>query len=115
MRIESYGSVKVYWPEYTREELIELLREKVPALNRVLPLRRVTLFGSWSRDQATAFSDVDVLVVYAGAPREDAYRLASDTLHVEGLEAHVYGEDEATAIAPTLEKMTACGVDLLPA
>jgi uncharacterized protein len=113
MRTESYGSVKVYWPEFTRDELIAQLREKAPALAAQLPLNRVTLFGSWAHNQATAFSDVGVLVVYAGPPRDDAYKLACNALHVEGLEAHVYSEQEAEPLAATLERMTAGSVDLL--
>lgn len=106
-------SVRIFSPRHSREELIERLRGHVPALARALPLRRVVLFGSWAAGRATAFSDIDLLVVHAGAPRDDAYALVRKLVPIRGLEAHVYSEDEAAALAPTLERMTREGVSLM--
>ncbi len=114
MPTRSFGSVKVFYPEYSRDELIERLREGVRRLAAVLPLKRAVLFGSWSRGRATAFSDVDLLVVYAGEPREDAFRLVLSTLNLRGLEPHVYAEDEAKSLEATLNRMTEDGVVLYP-
>lgn len=118
MRSESSDSVKIFWPPFSRAELILLLRDNVERLASVLPLQRATLFGSWAIGRATAFSDVDVLVVYQGAPRGDAYDIAWKALHphIRGLEVHVYAQSEAEALSPTLERMTRDGVELfLPA
>lgn len=112
MRRESSGSVKIFSPRYDRERLIALLHTRLPALNAVLPLRRAVLFGSWAARRATAFSDVDLLVVYAGPPREDAYRLVRKTIALRGLEPHVYAEEEAQTVRSTLERMTRDGVAL---
>lgn len=112
MRSESSGSVKIFSPPYDRERLIALLRDRLPALNADLPLRSVVLFGSWAVRRATAFSDVDLLVIYAGPARENAYRLVRTTLGLRGLEPHVYSEPEARALGSTLERMTRDGVPL---
>jgi predicted nucleotidyltransferase len=85
----------------------------MPALARELPLRQVVLFGSWSTGRATAFSDVDLLVVYAGPPRDDAYAIVRRVVDQRGLEPHVYAESEADALKPTLDRMTRDGIDLL--
>ncbi len=114
MRIESYGSVKVFWPPYSRDELIEKLRTGIPALAQALPLKRAVLFGSWAKGRATVRSDVDVLVVYKGAPREDAYQIVRRCLDVRGLEPHVYTEDQAAAVCSTLDRMTEVRVPLYP-
>ncbi len=114
MPTRSFGSVRIFSPPYSREELIERLREGVRRLAAVLPLKRAVLFGSWSRGRATAFSDVDLLVVYAGEPRDDAYRLVSSTIKLRGLEPHVYAEDEAQRLEATLQRMTEDGVVLYP-
>ena len=113
MRIESFGSVKIYWPDLNRDELIARLRDQAKALQDRLPMQRLFLFGSWAKAQATAFSDVDVLAVYKGPPREDAYRLVWDTLRVEGLEPHVYSESEAASVASVIDDWATEGVDLL--
>ena len=108
----SSSSVRVFYPRTSRAQIVELLREGLPALAAVLPLKRAVLFGSWARDRATAFSDIDLLIIYAGPPREDAYRLVRRSVQLRGLEPHVYSETEAEGLAPTLERMTRDGIDL---
>ncbi len=71
------------------------------------------LFGSWARGRATVASDVDLLVVYAGRTRADAFRLVKATLDVPGLEPHVYSQDEYERLRGVLEPMTQDGVLLL--
>jgi predicted nucleotidyltransferase len=109
----SSGSVRIFSRPYDREQLIGLLRERVPSLASVLPLSRVVLFGSWAAGRATAFSDIDLLVVYQGPPRADAYRLVRQTVGLRGLEPHVHSEEEAQALAPTLAHMTKDGIELV--
>jgi predicted nucleotidyltransferase len=113
MPTPSSGSLRVFYPRLNREELVAELRRQLPALEAVLPLTRVVLFGSWAGGRATAFSDVDLLVVYAGAAREDANRLIRGTLKLRGLEPHVYTDEEATALRPTIDRMTRDGIRLL--
>ncbi|MCS7256642.1 MAG: nucleotidyltransferase domain-containing protein [Thermomicrobium sp.] len=110
--------MRVSWPELTREELLARLQKAVAALAERLPLERVVLFGSWASGRATVASDVDVLVVYADPPREDAFRLVWQTLVAAGVprpEPHVYAASEAARLAPTLAAMTQCGFVLFPA
>lgn len=113
MREESYGSVKVFWPSHSRESLIAELREGIRMLARQLPLQRAVLFGSWAKGRATAFSDIDVLVVYEDPARADASRLVSQAIRLRGLEAHLYSESEAEQLSDVLERMSRGGVDLL--
>jgi predicted nucleotidyltransferase len=113
MPIRSSGSVKVSYPPTSRAQLVALLRERLPALAAVLPVKRAVLFGSWATDRATAFSDVDLLVVYDGPPRDDAYKTVRRCLDVRGLEPHVYAETEAANLRPTLDRMTRAGISLI--
>lgn len=113
MPSSSSGSVRVFYPRHSREELIELLRAGIRQLGDTLPLRRAVLFGSWASGRATAFSDVDVLVVYADPPRSDAYAKVTAALPVRGLEAHVYAQAEANGVATVIERMVRDGVDLI--
>jgi len=105
--------VKVFYPALSRAQLVGVLRERLPALAAVLSLKRVVLFGSWAKGRATAFSDIDLLVVYAGPPREDAYKLVRRCLDLRGLEPHLYAEAEASNLKPTLDRMTREGISLL--
>lgn len=110
----SSPSVRIFYPRFSREGLLGLLRGRLPVLEARLPLVRVVLFGSWSRGRHTAASDIDLLVVYAGEPRDDAYALVKTTLAIPRLEPHVYTVREAEACGPRLERMTAGGVVLFP-
>jgi predicted nucleotidyltransferase len=94
-------------------QLIETLRGRLAALAAELPIERAVLFGSWAAGRATAFSDIDVLVVYAGPTRDDTYSLVWRALHLRGLELHLYAETEAERLQPTLARMTRDGIDLL--
>jgi predicted nucleotidyltransferase len=86
------------------------LREGVAALREVLPLVRVVLFGSYARGRQTVASDIDLLVVYAGTVRSDAYALIRHTLDLRRLEPHVYAEEEYAQVRETLERMVQDGI-----
>lgn len=105
MRGRSSRSVRVYYPELNREQVIARLTDHLPALAQELPLRRVVLFGSYARGNYTASSDVDVLVVYEGEKRDDAFRVVRKNLPLRGLEPHVYSQKEFVALQETLDKM----------
>lgn len=113
MPSESSGSVRVFSPAYSREELIGWLRERLPTLCAVLPVVRVVLFGSWATGRATAFSDIDLLVVYADPPVADAYQRVRRAVPRRDLEPHVYSASEADALADTIGRMTRQGVSIL--
>jgi hypothetical protein len=105
MRKPSSSSVKVFSPEYTREEVLELLRARIPQLLQNLPVRWVVLFGSYARGNYTAFSDIDVLVVYAGTPRDDAFAIVKRTFGLRGLEPQVLTEEEFQSVWSTWQAM----------
>lgn len=92
-----------------------MLRERLPLLAGRLPLVRVVLFGSWAAGRHTAASDVDLLVVYQGDTREDAFGVVKTSLAIPGLEPHVYTEREVETMRDRLARMTAGGIVLFPA
>lgn len=49
-----------------RDELLAILRAELPRLRRQWPIRSLALFGSVARGDATAASDLDVLVEFDG-------------------------------------------------
>ncbi|MGH9339678.1 MAG: nucleotidyltransferase family protein [Acidobacteriota bacterium] len=111
---ESSSSVKIFSPRYSRQELIERPQERLRLLAGRLPLRRAVLFGSWSQGRATAFSDIDLLLIYDGPPDPQAYSESWRVLDTRGLELHLYSQSEYEAAEPTIEKMSRAGVRLYP-
>lgn len=110
---KSSSSVKVFFPSLDKAAVLRRLREGVPRLDAVLPLRRVVLFGSYARGTHTVASDVDLLVVYRGAARPDAYAAVRRALGLPRLEPHVYAEAEYAAAAATIDRMTDGGEVIL--
>ena len=110
---KSSSSVKVFYPAFSREELLAMLRDRLPALQECLPLKRVTLFGSYAKGRQTVASDIDLLIIYTGQPREDAYALVKRTLNIRRLEPHVYTEAEYALSQITIEQMVQDGIPLL--
>ena len=108
------SSAKVFYPRYKRSELVELLQKRMPLLAAAIPLKRVVLFGSWATGRQTAFSDIDLMVIYAGPSREEAYRLVRQNLNVRGLEPHVFSEEDARESEPTIQRMTREGIVVFP-
>jgi hypothetical protein len=110
--MRSSGSVRIFYPAFDRAGLVRTLQARLDRLGAALPLVRVVLFGSCARGTHTVASDVDLLVVYRGAPRPDAYADVKRALGVPRLEPHLYTEVEYEAARATVDRMTRDGVTL---
>jgi len=110
MPSESSRSAKISWPTRDRDDLVASIQAALPALRDELPVRRVVLFGSHATGRATVASDVDLLVVYEGPPRDDAFATVRKTIPIRGLEPHVYTLDEAAAQEQLLTRMVRDGI-----
>lgn len=111
----SSTSVRIFSPPFDRETLLQVLRQRVEELRGRLPIRRVVLFGSYARGRHTVGSDIDLLIVYAGPARDDAYALVRRTLGLPRLEPHLYTEEEYERLRKTIEAMVADGITIVPA
>ena len=112
MQSGSSTSARVFYPKLNQERIVELLAERLEGLKLNLPLVRVILFGSYAKGNYTVGSDVDLLVVYEGEPRDDAYAIVKKTLDIPRLEPHIYTEGEYRRMKGTLDKMSEDGVVL---
>ena len=114
MQQRSSSSVKVFYPPLDLDGLLALLHQRLPALQGQLPLKRLVLFGSYAKGRQTVASDIDLLVVYAGRPRADAYGLVKRTLNIRRLEPHVYAEEEYEQARMVVERMIRDGISIVP-
>ena len=108
----SSGTVRVYYPRFDKNQLIQRLREELKALEKEIPLLLVVLFGSYAKGNYTVASDVDLLVVYEGENREDAFGIVKKTISVPLLEPHVYSEGEYKELKESIHKMVKDGIVL---
>jgi predicted nucleotidyltransferase len=81
-------------------------------LGRHLPLVRVALCGSYAKGDHGG--KIDLLIIYKGEERADAYPLVKRTLGIPRLEPHLYTEAEYQQAKELLAKMTKGGVVLFP-
>ena len=88
------SQVRVAYPSVTRRQVIEKLRQAYVKLKEKLPVARIILYGSYARDRYTAGSDIDIVVVYEGPPREDAYKLVVEEIGLPRLEPKVYSREQ---------------------
>ncbi|UCE19296.1 MAG: nucleotidyltransferase domain-containing protein [Gemmatimonadota bacterium] len=88
------SSVKVFYPKHNREEIIQFIKDALPKLQEQLSLKLVVLFGSYAKGNYTVASDIDLLIVYSGSNRDDAFALCKRTLGIPRLEPHVYSVKE---------------------
>ena len=109
---KSSGSVQVFYPKYNREEIIQLISSGLAHLEPELPLLLVTLFGSYAQGNYTIASDIDLLVVYRGKKKREAYAVIRRALRIPRLEPHVYSQGEYEKIKDTLQRMTKKGIVL---
>jgi predicted nucleotidyltransferase len=107
---KSSNSVRIFYPKYSKEKAIKKVTENLEVLHRKLPLLLVSLFGSYAKGNYTAASDIDLLVVYRGKEKKDAYGMVKKAIEIYGLEPHVYSEDEYRENKDTITKMIKDGI-----
>jgi len=103
------GSVRIFYPRFDRRTIIKILKGKIQLLKKELAVSLVVLFGSYAKDNYTAKSDIDILVIYRGKIK-DVYAKVKKVIDIYGTEPHVYSEEEYAAIKPTIDKMIKNGI-----
>ena len=109
---EVFVDVRIFYPRLNREEVIQGLARKLPGLQKELPLLLVVLFGSYAKGNYTVASDIDLLVVYGGKERKDAYAITKRAFDLPNVEVHLYTEKEYERMKGTIRMMMKGGVVL---
>ncbi len=112
MRRKFSSSVRVFYPRFERKDIVKAIRNKLEQLKKKLPLSLVILFGSYAKGNYTVGSDVDILVVYEGEERKDAYNVIKRALDIPRLEPHVYSRDQYEDMKEIIKSMTRGGLVL---
>jgi len=113
MPIRSSTSVRVFYPKFDQAYLLRILPERLRILHGELQLLRVVLFGSYAKKNFTVGSDVDLLIVYKGRKRSDAYAVSKRILEIPQLEPHLYSGDEYKEMEGVIRKMSDSGILIL--
>ena len=92
------GHVRVTYPTLTRNQVIERLRQGRASLKKRLPISKMVLYGSYAQDRHTAGSDIDVVIVYEGKERGDAYKLVVEEMNLPRLEPKIFTEEQFNTV-----------------
>ncbi len=105
MQMKSSNSVRIFYPKYNKKEIINKLQDKIPLLKSLLSISKVILFGSYAKDKYTVASDIDVLVIYKGKVRSDAYSVVKKVFDIPQIELHLYTTKQYEKIKDTISKI----------
>jgi hypothetical protein len=81
-------------------------------LKKELDILLIVLFGSYAKGNYTVASDIDLLIVYKGKERKNAYALIKKTLNLPKLEPHAYTERSYKEMEETIKRMIDGGIVL---
>lgn len=88
------SQVRVTYPALTKSQVIERLRQARIRIQDSLPITKMILYGSYAQDRYTAGSDIDLIIVYKGSPRDDVFKLVMEEISLPRLEPKAYTEEQ---------------------
>jgi hypothetical protein len=109
---KSSNSVQIFYPRFDKEQVIQQIRRRLEQLKKELDISLLVLFGSYAKGNFTVASDIDLLIVYRGNERKDAYALIKKTINIPKLEPHAYTERSYKEMEETIERMIEDGIVL---
>lgn len=109
---KSSSSVRIFYPRFNKEAIIQAINSNLENVKRELPLLLVVLFGSYAKGNYTAASDVDLLVVYGGKQKEEAFAIVKRALDIPHLEPHLYTEAQFEEMKDKIKMMVKEGIVL---
>ena len=90
------SSVKVFFPRFSREEVVKEIYRCVEENRERLGLCKVLLFGSYARGNYTVASDVDVFVVFddGKSSENEVYKTLMKGIKLPRVELHIMSRRE---------------------
>jgi hypothetical protein len=92
------SQVRVTYPVLDRSEVVEKIRKAQANLQKKIPISKMILYGSYAQGRHTAGSDIDIIVVYKGKERRNAYKTVVKEIDLPRLEPKVYTEKQFNAL-----------------
>lgn len=117
MRKKSSNSVRIYYPKFSLEEVIEELKKSTSIIHEGFELDKVVLFGSYARNEYTIASDIDILVIYDESKSDEdrVYKTLMKNIKLPRVELHILSkkEYEKKKGSKWIKKIKEEGIDIL--
>lgn len=90
------SSVKVFFPRYSREEVVKEIYRCVEENRERLGLCKVLLFGSYARGNYTVASDIDIFIVFDDGKscEDEVYKTLMKCIKLPRVELHIMSRRE---------------------
>jgi predicted nucleotidyltransferase len=92
-------SVKVFFPTFSKEEVVKRVRKAISLYFDKLGLEKVVLFGSYAKGNYTVASDIDLLIVFneEKADEYEVYKMLMRNIQVPRVELHIISKKDYVA------------------
>ncbi len=96
MRKRSSSSVRVFYPKFSLEEVVERIKGVTSRFKEELGLEKVVLFGSYARRSYTVASDIDIFIVYdeRKCHEDRVYKTLMKSLKLPRVELHILSKKD---------------------
>lgn len=94
MRKRSSSSVRVFFPKFSVDEVVERIKETASHFSEDLGLEKVVLFGSYAKNRHTVSSDIDILVIFDESISDEVYKTPMKNVKLPRVELHILSKKE---------------------
>jgi len=90
------SSVRVFFPRFSLEDAVVEVKKVAFALSKQLALRKVALFGSYTKNRQTVGSDIDLFIVFDDLKCAEAsvYKTLMENIRLPRVELHILSEKD---------------------
>jgi len=90
------SSVKIFFPKFSKEEVVREVSRCATELRDSLGLERVILFGSYAKGRHTVASDIDLLVIFDDEKNseDNVYKSLMKNIRLPRVELHLIPKRE---------------------
>ncbi|MEM1589744.1 MAG: nucleotidyltransferase domain-containing protein [Candidatus Bathyarchaeia archaeon] len=90
------SSAKIFFPKFSKEQVIEEVGRSAKELREKLGLEAVILFGSYAKGSQTAASDIDLLIIFNNEKisENEVYKTLMKSIKLPGKELHLIPRSE---------------------
>ena len=90
------SSVKIFFPKFSREEVVREVSRCAAELRDGLGLECIILFGSYAKDRYTVASDIDLLVIFDDekSSEDNVYKSLMKSIKLPRVELHIIPKKE---------------------
>jgi predicted nucleotidyltransferase len=101
---------------FTRKALTKYVADYIKACNEIgISFNKVILFGSYAKNKATEWSDIDLALVsdkFTGMPVDDRRKISHVNIHYIDIEPHTFNSEYFKKGDPFIDEIKRTGIEI---